>query len=253
MIKYFLTLICIFLFGLLLADNTDLNSLFEKGNNFYQKSDYEAAAKTYEEIIKQGYESAELYYNLGNTYYKTGKIPNAILFYERAKKLAPNDEDINFNLKIANLQIIDKINPMPEFFLKRWWNNIADLLPANDWAWLAILILFCLLILIIVSLLSYNLGLKKITLFLSAVLFIISCLSFLLARYQYKHLLNKNKAIIFTPSAYVKSSPNEKSIDLFILHEGTKVEINDVLGEWEKIKLINGNIGWVKSHNLEII
>src|SRR5947209_3472912 len=121
--KKYLFLIIAFLNISLLFGQTN-KELFYKANDFYQKRDYENAAKNYESITKQGYESAEVYYNLGNCYYKTNNIPLAILNYERAIKLAPGDEDIDMNLKIANLKIIDKIEPLPPLFFKNWWTGL---------------------------------------------------------------------------------------------------------------------------------
>jgi tetratricopeptide (TPR) repeat protein len=223
---------------------TVVDSIYSKANAFYQKNDYQNAIKEYEKIIQEGFESPEVYFNLGNAYYKTNDYASAILNYERAKRLAPDDEDILFNLKLANLNVIDKVEPIPPFFMKAWW---------NEWAIVNIVLLTLTVLAGILFLMSASGSLKKILFFIAAIFLVSFGLSFSLAQTRNNLQSNSNEAIVFAPSSYIKSSPSDKSIDLFILHEGTKVKILDKVGAWKKIRLANGEEGWIMGNDVKVI
>lgn len=227
--------------------------LFNKANAYYQKGDYEKASVEYKGILKEGYESAELYYNLGNCYYKLNEMPQAIVNYEKAKKLAPEDEDIEFNLKLANLKIVDKIEPIPQLTFKSWWIGIANLFSSQDWAIFTI-ICFALACLCGILFLFINSVVGKKIIFVIGL--IVLAKSFLLVALGSTRTTierEHNTAVLIKPDVYVKSSPNEKSADLFILHEGAKVNLLDEIGKWKRIRLANGNEGWIQSEALEVI
>lgn len=224
-----------------------------EANELYKKGEYKNAVTSYEQIIKQGYESSALYFNLGNAYYKMVEIPAAILNYERAKRLSPNDEDIQFNLALANLKTIDKIEPLPQFFLIEWYLDILKSSSSSDWAAWTIVFAFLSATFIILFLRSRAENIRVAFLVLSFLGILFTLFSFTLGNVQQKNETNGKEAIIFSPTSYVKSSPDSKSTDLFILHEGSKVEIMDTVGEWKRIKLANGNEGWLKAEDIEII
>jgi tetratricopeptide (TPR) repeat protein len=249
--KYLIALITLLFYLNLRA--TVVDSIYSKANAFYQKNDYQNAIKEYEEIIQEGFESPEVYFNLGNAYYKTNDYASAILNYERAKRLAPDDEDILFNLKLANLNVIDKVEPIPPFFMKAWWNNLADLFNVNEWAIVNIVLLTLTVLAGILFLMSASGSLKKILFFIAAIFLVSFGLSFSLAQTRNNIQSNSNEAIVFAPSSYIKSSPSDKSIDLFILHEGTKVKILDAVGDWRKIRLANGEEGWILGKDVKVI
>jgi tetratricopeptide (TPR) repeat protein len=249
--KLFILIITLLNFVSLFAGDT--KELFDKANKYYQKGDYKKAADQYNSILKEGYESAEVYYNLGNCYYKLDSIPTAILNYERAKRLNPEDEDIDFNLKLANLRTVDKIEPLPPVFLKNWWADLASLYSSNLWGLATAAAVLAASLFGILFFVAGSVALKKL-LFTLATIFIIGAI-FLFALGNTRNKIEKqhNTAIIIKPSVYVKSSPNEKSADLFILHEGTKVSKLDELGKWEKIRTASGNEGWITSDFIEVI
>jgi tetratricopeptide (TPR) repeat protein len=242
----------IFVFALNL--NADMgDDLFKKANDHYMKEEYSTAIDKYEELLEQGYKTSELYYNLGNAYFKSNMIPSAILNFERAKKLAPGDEDINFNLKIANLQTIDKITPMPEPFFREWWHGIKGILSSGMWGAASVVAFWIGAFAFITFLYSGSTSIKKISFALASVFIIVTFVSFIFAFQTYNEEVNVKEAIVFAESSYVKTSPDEASTDLVILHEGTKLTVLDSLGEWKKIKLPDGNIGWIVKTDIEMI
>lgn len=226
---------------------------FEKGNGLFQKGAYVKAIEAYEQILKQGEESSALYFNLGNAYYKTDNIAAAILNYERAKRLNPSDEDIDFNLKLSNLRVTDKIEPLPEVFFKRWWANMSSMLSTDGWAKVSIGFLFISLFFFIVYTISVSVAIKKLFFFGGFLLIFTGAGSYFLGKFSMDLHYSNQEAILFSPSVYIKSSPDERSTDLFILHEGTKVKILDTVGEWKKIRIDNGNLGWVKANEMKEI
>ncbi|MBS4001037.1 MAG: tetratricopeptide repeat protein [Desulfobulbaceae bacterium] len=251
-LKYYILAFYV-LFITISANSQTPEESFEKANNFYISGNYEQAIEIYRAIIDDGYQSAELFYNLGNSYFRMDKIPSAILYYERAARLAPSDSDIEFNLKIANLRIIDKFETVPKLFIVEWYHSVMGFLYSGVWGWVSVILLwasFLFLTLFIISGTTYS---KKL-LFLFVVLgFIGTVLTSILAYHAYYDETSREHAIIFATSIYVKSAPDDSSVDLLILHEGTKVEITDKLEGWSEILLENGNKGWVPASVLEVI
>jgi tetratricopeptide (TPR) repeat protein len=227
--------------------------LVDSAANFYAASQYEKAIAAYQQVIENGYESAELYYNLGNAYYKSNKIPLAITNYERALKLAPGDEDILFNLQLANTHVVDKIEIIPEFFLTSWWNRFIQLFSSNQWALLSISTFVAGLVLLLVFFLSGRVVARKLSFWMAVLFILASIFSFNFSRKQKWFALNEPEAIIMTPSIVVKSAPSETGTELFLIHEGLKVKVTDKLGDWREIKLSDGNKGWVKHEDLIVI
>jgi tetratricopeptide (TPR) repeat protein len=249
-LKYILLLLVITFSGIK-ASSPD--SLFVIANNAYNKGLYDSAINVYDRILKGNVESAELYYNLGNAWYKKGEIPHAILYYEKAKKLMPNDEDINYNLGIANSMIVDKIEKVPRLFFEKWWDYFYNLLNANNWA-VIFLISWAVLIFFIGMFFLSSSRAKKRTAFLLGILFLLTTVtSYGLASQKYHKSSSHKEAIVFTPSLTVKSSPTLTSVDLFVIHEGTKVKILDKVDNWVKIKISNGSVGWIPEKSIERI
>jgi tetratricopeptide (TPR) repeat protein len=225
----------------------------QTGNQYYASGDYSAAAEQYESVLSSGYESAGLYFNLGNTYFKLNNIPASILFYEKARKLDPTDENIRFNLALANSRIIDKMEPLPEFFLKTGWKSIRDLYSSNLWATYGVAGFILALAFIAVFIIFNSVFTRKLAFWTAIVLLGIMFLSFLFSISSYREYNRKSSGIIFTPTVTVKSSPNEGSVDLFVIHEGTKVSITDKVEGWSEVRLANGNVGWVKTDTFRLI
>lgn len=231
----------------------NLDNAWDSANAAYARGRYEDAIKMYEQILAANKESAGLYFNLGNAYFKTNNTGAAILNYERAKKLDPDDENINANLKIATQKTEDKIEPAPQFFLSQWQNNITDLMNEKSWSLLLIICIAASLLLYSVYVISDGKALKQFGFFGGSVLLVVSVSLFFIARSKYYSTVNSNSAIITSASATVTGSPSEKGTRLFILHEGTKVNILEKEDDWTEIKIPNGNVGWLKSSALEEI
>lgn len=245
----FIFLLCFIATDGFAASNPD----FDNANEQYKKGEYKSAISTYEKILKSGYDAAEVYYDLGNCYYKLNDVPNSILNYERALRLSPRDEDIIFNLRLANLKVIDKIQSVDQVFFKRWIENISNLYSTDLAAIWTIIFLWISLIILSLFIISGSTLLKRIFFYSGISLLVISIVFLIVTNYRNQTVNSTNSGIIFNPSVYVKSAPNEKSTDLFILHEGTKVKILDTVGSWKKIRLVNNNEGWVKAESLEVI
>ncbi|MFT4681611.1 MAG: hypothetical protein ACI9FU_002020 [Granulosicoccus sp.] len=223
------------------------------GDKAFISGSLDSAIIQYESILGQEYVSAEVHFNLGNAYFRTGNIPNAILNYERALKLAPSDEDIQFNLRLAKLRTVDKIEAVPELWFVTKWNSLYQILHVDQWAWLVVLIACFLVGCIILFVTATNPFIKKNGFFGSIVFGVFLLLSVYLAQTSFNHLTNDNRAVVMQPSLTVKSSPDKSGNDLFVVHEGLVVEEEDQTGDWKRIKLPDGNTGWVPSKSLEEI
>jgi tetratricopeptide (TPR) repeat protein len=219
------------------ADNTGM------GNNYYAKGQYKEAAASYQKLVNEGYQSAEVYYNLGNAYYKLGNIASAILYYEKARLLSPGDDDINFNIRLANSKITDKVDEAPEFFI---WNEFILSFSVNALGIASILFVLLGSAALILYFFAFSVSRKKASFYTSILLFILGAAAIVIAFSQTHYFDNHKQAIIFTSTVNIKSGPNDKLATLFVLHEGTKVNVLDANNGWVKFKLGNGNEGWIK-------
>ena len=224
-----------------------------EADSAYIRGQYQQAIKDYEMLLKQG-ASADLYYNLGNAYYRSENITRAVLNYERALLLSPGDRDVRFNLQIARAKTIDKIVPESEMFFFTWYRSLVNLMSVDAWAWTALIALALLIVLLLVYLFSDRIWLRKIGFFGGFVLLILFALSNLFAWQQKQDLLFRKGAIVISPSVTVKSTPAKNGTDLFILHEGTKVSITDgTMKGWMGIRIADGKEGWIESNMIEEI
>ena len=230
--------------GFLFAQENN-SQLWEKANAFYTTEEYQQAISLYEQILNTGEESAKLYFNLGNAYYKAGDVNNAILNYERAKILAPNDEDIDFNLKIANQFVVTSIDQLPKPFFVRWKQSIINLYPADTWSFISISAFVLFLILLGLYLFGRSTSVRRLSFWVGILAIIFSGFTFSFASQQKNKINNRNHAIVFCPRVTVKSAPAETGTDLFLIYEGLKVEVTDSLNTWTEIKLADGNEGWL--------
>ena len=219
----------------------------------YTKEDYGKAIELYEGLLKTHGESAEIYYNLGNAYYKENKIAPAILNYERALLLDPGDGDIRFNLQLARQKSVDKIEPVGDFFLHRWFDKVQNMGAADSWAQTGIVCFILFIGCLILLFFSKWIHLKKIGFYLGLVFLVLVIFANIFAGNQKDELVNRKSAIVFAPTVTVKSSPDASGTDLFILHEGTKVSIKSKLGDWNEIEMEDGNVGWMPSKDIEVI
>jgi tetratricopeptide (TPR) repeat protein len=255
--KFFFFSTIVVLFSLSIGDNTAYaqtsDEHWAQANELYAAGNYADAEQLYKAIESSGYVSASLYYNLGNTYFKQQSWGKAILYYERALKLQPEDKDIVHNLEMANAMIVDKIESVPEFFLTTWIRNIHSAAGADTWAWWSVVFFVACLLLALLFFFARSIALRKFSFFLAifAMLCCVSCVLF--AHYQKQALQDQTKAIIMPAVATIKSSPDNNGKDLFILHEGSKVTLLESLGQWQRIQLADGRQGWLMSRMVEKI
>lgn len=225
----------------------------ENADNEYLKGNYHQAIKDYQELLKKG-ASADIYYNLGNAYFRSQDVPHAVLNYERASMLSPGDKDIRFNLEFARSRTIDQIAPKSEMFFVTWYKALVNFTSVDNWATTAIVSIIAALLLVLTYLFGPTVLSRKIGFFGGVVFFMVFLLSNLFAFQQKEQLINRRGAIIMSSSVNVKKTPAKNSGESFILHEGTRVEISDKsLPDWRGIKLADGREGWVLTHQLEEI
>lgn len=219
----------------------------------YSKGNYQQAITDYEELLKKS-ESADLYYNLGNAYYRTDNITRAILSYERALLLNPADDDIRFNLQMARSKTIDKLSTKSELFFFSWWRSLVNLLNVDGWAWLAIISISIALLLVLLYLFSTIVILRKVGFFCGVFFFVLFLLSNIFAAQQKSALFNRNGAIVIAPSAIIKQTPSAGSSDQSVIHEGTRVDITDsTMKDWVGVRLADGRQGWLLVSQIERI
>ncbi len=225
----------------------------QKGNAYYAKARYKEALTTYQQILDEGYQSAALYFNMGNASYKSDDIPAALLYFEKAHKLAPGDEDINYNIRFANLKTVDKIDEAPEFFLANWWKAFILSFSVGTLTVLSLILVMLASVALIIYLFANSVSVKKSSFYASIVLFLLGVLTIFMTGMQISYFDNHRQAIIFSSSVTIKSGPVEKSGSLFVLHDGTKVNILENNNGWMKIRLDNGNEGWIKAADVKEI
>jgi tetratricopeptide (TPR) repeat protein len=248
-------IIVFFCIALNCSGNTDnaTISTFTKANTTYRRGDYVTAAQIYESILNKGLKSGELYYNLGNCYYKSGETSKAILAYERARKFMPEDEDLAYNLRLSYGNTVDKIEPVPQLFYQRWWSQLLNIFRPSSWATLAVVMLWIAAGFAAWYLYAGSIRARKYTFLSSGLLLFLALTLFLLSRSSYNTLNADDAAIVMEPSTVIRSSPDNRSTSLFMLHAGTKIEVLDELGGWKQIRIANGNSGWIKEEAIELI
>lgn len=226
---------------------------WEAGNKAYIEGNYEKAIEEYTAIVEGGEYSVELYYNLANAHFKQGEIGKSILYYNKALRLAPSQEDVRHNLAIAEAKTKDRITAIPEFFLNRWMRTVRNSASCMAWSVLSIVAFGLLLAFALLFLLASNIKWRKAGFYLalfSAVLFVATLLFALSAR---NDMLVRDEAVVMSSAISVKSSPDNSATDLFVLHEGTKVRILSEVDEWREVVIADGKKGWTLKSNIEEI
>lgn len=218
----------------------------------YQEGHYHDAAIRYKALLQQG-ESALLYYNLGNCYYKQEEIGHSILNYERALLLQPGNEDIRYNLEMARRATVDKIHVLPELFLVRWYKGVVTSLTADAWGILSVVLFILFLVLAVVFFHATSVTNKKLAFSTGLLALLFTALTVLFANKQYHRVTDRTAAVILTPSVTVRGAPDPSGTELFIIHEGLKVTVQDSLGSWYNVRMADGNAGWVRQSDLEKI
>ena len=228
-------------------------SVKQQADSAYVDGNYQKAIALYDSLLTEGV-SADLYYNLGNAYYRMDDITRAVLYYERAIQLAPGDEDIRFNLQMARSKTIDKIVPESEPFFVTWYHSLVNMTSVDGWAYVALVSLALAVVLALVYLFSNPVWMRKIGFFGAFATIVIFLVANLLAWQQRDTLTHHKGAIIMESAVTVKSTPAKNGTDLFILHEGTKVVIvDDTMREWKEVRLADGKQGWLQTSQIEEI
>lgn len=219
----------------------------------YIRTEYTAAIQMYEALLTQG-TAAEVYYNLGNAYFKSKDIAKAIVNYERALLLEPNNADFKANLTIARAKIVDKYEAPTELFLVSWGKWIVNTMTSNQWAVLS-MIIFILFLVSLATLILYKRGnIKRIALITTVAMLLLTPITVFCASYQKTNYFTRDAAIVIEPSVVVRSTPSESGTSLFVLHEGKRVEIKDnSMSSWKEIRLENGEVGWLPIEAIEVI
>jgi tetratricopeptide (TPR) repeat protein len=242
----------LFLLFITIAVSLSAQTAVEQANTAYSAKDYQKAVQLYTQILQEKGESPDVYYNLGNAYYRLNQLAPAILKYERALLLNPANKDARVNLEIANLKTVDKTETHP-FFLSEWYHDFQNSLTTNQWSAVGITCFVLLVGCLFLFVFSRKITLKKIG-FYAGLAFLIFCLvANIFASQQKKKLTDRNTAIIFSPTTTIKSAPDVSGTDLFILHEGTKVNVTNQLGKWKEIETPDGNVGWIPDSEIAII
>lgn len=247
--KNFLSILMFFL----LTSQGFGNDLLQKAEKAYDSKKYKVAIENYEKLVKNGFKSYQLYFNLGNSYYRNNDLGKAIYYYELARKVEPNDEDIRINLGIASAKTIDKIDSKENFFISAVRTNLLSSFSTAAWGWLSI---FCLSFAVVLFFVFVNSGvflIKRISFILAGILFVSFFVTYLLGYSAVKARYENKFAIILSKEIKIMNEPTAMAKVKFNLHEGTKIRVVENNGDWLLIKLDNGNEGWVKVNEVGII
>ena len=249
-----LLLLLVGCFSLQAAPLSYPDSLWRSGVEAYTAGDYASALQDWEELRSAGLVSKELYYNLGNAYFKTEEIAPAILWYERALRLDPSDADIRYNLEFARSRTQDRIDEVPEIFFEAWGHKMCYLLPSDTWAVLSLVFLAATVALALLFLLGSTSGRRRLGFFAGIVTLLLAFLGWDFAQWQRTEARRQDTAIVMRAVSSVKSSPSaDTAKDLFILHEGTRVKLLDSVSSYSNIELSDGRQGWILTKDIEVI
>lgn len=227
--------------------------LWNKANDAYSMGQYESALEDWLKIEGSGEHSYKLYCNLGNAYYKTGSMGKAILYYEKALKLNPAGEDAKINLQIAKLQTLDKIEVVPEFILSTWIKDIRNMMSSNSWAYVALGLFAVVALLMLLFKFAPTTGGRKFSFVMACIVMLLAIFAVLFSVSLRANANSDDQAIVMLPVSNVKSAPNATGSNLFILHEGSKLEILEEAGKWYRVEISDGRQGWIQKGDVEVI
>ncbi len=235
-----------------LSTNLFAQDKLSEANEAYSNNEYAKAIELYESVLKDEGKSATVYYNLGNAYYKEKKYAPAILNYERALSISPNNEDARYNLEMARTHIVDKVNAVKPFFLTSWVNSVRNGMSSNGWAYLGVGCFIGFIICLFLYFFTRIVWIKKVGFFTGIFLIFVCIVSNIFSSDLKQKMLAHDQAIIFVPTITIKSTPSAEGMDMFVLHEGTKVSVISTLSGWGEIE-VDGNRGWIPLDKMEII
>ncbi|MBT8377635.1 MAG: hypothetical protein KJN64_00235 [Ignavibacteria bacterium] len=231
----------------------DESEAMQQAGEFYRNGEFDKAIEIYEDLRNEGYEGTSLYFNLANSYYRVGELGYAIVNYERALKFSPTDEDIKHNLAFANLSTVDRIQPLPTFFLFEWWEVILESFSVNAWTYTAFIFYLILLFLFVFYFFATSISQQKIILFSGLATLAVLAITVSLLIVKANREQTQISGVVVEQSITVKTSPDTKSTDAFVIHEGLKLKLEDKLDDWVKIRLADGKVGWLLEESVEKI
>lgn len=247
-------LIALVVLGMSFLRAQDADSLWAGAVSDYTEGNYEAALAGFSSIAEAGYVSPDLYYNIGNCYYRMGhRLGMSILYYEKALKLDPSYEDAAVNLEVARQYTLDRIEAVPDFILLTWFKAFRDSLSPDAWTWTFLVLLLAVAVSVLLFRFGRSLVLRKTAFALAVVLSVFTVISAVSAFSLKSAVEDSGQAVVTVPVSSVKGSPGSTDQSLFILHEGTKVSVVDRLGTWYRIELSDGRQGWLDGKDVEII
>lgn len=233
--------------------NSQNSQLFSQATEKYNKGEYTKAIENYEQILKNGQHSAELYFNLANCHYKLNAIGPSIYYYEKALLLKPNDPEIVNNLKYAQNMRLDAVEEMPQTEIGKAYESIVNLFSFDGWAYISVILILFFVACYLAYYFLRDASHKRMAFVTSVFSLVLGVTTVLLAYLQYQEYKSENPAIIFAKEVKITSEPNENSEAVFILHEGTKVNVLNDLNDWRKIRLADGQTGWLKNENVKLL
>ncbi len=228
-------------------------TLFQQANGAYQNQQFNQAVNFYKQILSQGYESRAVYYNLGNCYYRLKQVGLAVLYYEKALKLDPDDPDVKYNLELAGLKVVDRVDLPPRFFLFDWWDSLRNYFSLYQLCRLVASLFILTAVLLVIWLFIKRDRVRRWLVTFSVIAGLLTVFWAYILYIDGKAVMNHRSAVILVPNVTVLSAPDEKSTDVFILHEGIKVSLDEQRQEWVKISLPDGKSGWIKTESLGMI
>lgn len=235
------------------AVNQKGEEMFLKATEAYNAGDFKQAISLYEEIIKGNQHSASLYFNLGNSHYKLGEIAPSIYYYEKALILSPADSEILNNLGFAQNMTLDAIQSLPETDLSRFYHQWVYSLNLDGWAYAGVVFMVLFVAGFILFKISIRPNKKRLAFIGSFLALFLSILSSFFAYLQYRDYKSDQPAIVFSEEVIVRSEPNNAAPEAFRLHEGTKVQLEEELNDWQKVRLEDGQLGWLPSNSIRVI
>jgi len=248
--KLIVILLLAFTAGIVYGAND--SELWNDAAKAYSEKDYEGAVTIYQQLAQKG-ESAPLYYNYANALFKAGYTGRAILYYERALRLDPSNEDIKYNLEFANLSKTDKIDKVEPFFVVEWYRDLTNLMTSNMWANVSLVLFLLAMVMFLVYRFGKLLNLRKVAFSLFIVFIVFFVVTMGHAFYSKNRVVNNPEAILMAGSETARSTPDDSGTEVFVIHEGTKVKIKSSLSEWSEVQLEDGKVGWIRTSSVEVI
>ena len=237
----------------ILSAQINVENIFSQANELYNKGSYIEAINNYKEIIKNDFHSAELYYNLGNAYYRLDSIASSVYYYEKALQLNPNDREIIDNLELINKTLVDEIDPITIPLIESILNRVSNIFYFETWGYISIFFSFLIVALFLSYYFANSSRVKRLTFVLLCISSIFMLVSLINGNKGYNNYINNEYAIIYSYETDLKTEPNYRSETLFMLHEGTKIQVLENYNNWIKIRLVNGQVGYIQLIDVKIL